>query len=165
MNRLSKTAQIENLSSFYTDHSSYVFLFDFKSLKAKLASQIRIDLFLKAGLKIQIVKNTLNKAAVKNTAFTLPEEYLKGQNAMVITKDPISVANILSEYSSAGLKFKVLSSYNKIYDQSYFDYISKMKDVSSLYASLLGMMTSPMSKLLSVFKQKLSKDQEPEQGS
>lgn len=163
--RLVKSAQIENLSSLYKDHGFYVFLFDFSFVNAKLNFQIRKDLFTNAGLKLSVVKNTINRAAFKNSAFNVPEEFLKGQNAMVVTKDPVSVSNILSDYVSAGLKFKVFCSFNKSYDLSYFKYISRMKDISSLYSSLLGMMTSPMSRLLSVLKQKSPDVQGSELGS
>lgn len=73
-----------------------VFYTDFTGLNVKSMTELRRR-FRKAGVEYVVIKNTLALRAVNEAGLT--GQKLKGPTGVVVTKDPISAAKLLSDFA------------------------------------------------------------------
>jgi len=71
---------------------------DFTGLNVKRMTQLRRS-FRKAGVEYVVIKNTLALRAVNESG--LVGERLRGPTGLVVTKDPVAAAKILTDFAKA----------------------------------------------------------------
>ncbi|MDR1367422.1 MAG: 50S ribosomal protein L10 [Candidatus Accumulibacter sp.] len=110
----------------------------------KLRAQAR-----KSGVYLRVLKNTLVRRAVGGTPFAGLAEYMKGPLIYGISKDPISAAKVLHEFSKGNdkLSLKAGSCAGDTLDRDRVLALASIPGREELLARLLGVMQAPVSGL------------------
>jgi len=95
MKRAEKEQLVTELSSKLTNAQSLYYT-DFTGLNVKRMTELRRRL-KKAGVEYVVIKNTLALRAVNESG--LVGETLKGPTGLVVGKDPVSAAKVLTEFA------------------------------------------------------------------
>lgn len=111
----------------------------------------------KADAKIIIAKNTLLALALKDQGINLPKSWFQGPTAVLLNFSPsLEALKSLMNFgrvAGAGLP-KAKGGYfeNQIYDQDQVTKLSELPAREVLLAKLLGLLKSPIQRLVTVFK-------------
>ena len=116
-----------------------------------------------AGVTYKVYKNTMMNFAFKGTELEPLCDYLKGPNAIAISKDDEtaparSIAKYAKKVEPLGLVASVVD--GKFYDKAATEALSEVPSRDVLLGRLCGSMQSPISKLARVLKQIAEKDGE-----
>ena len=95
MKRSDKEQLVEELKAKLTGAEG-VFYTDFTGLNVKRMTELRRR-FRKAGVEYVVIKNTLALRAVNEAGLTSTR--LKGPTGVVVTKDPITAAKVLTDFA------------------------------------------------------------------
>lgn len=95
MKRSDKEQLVEELKAKLTGAEG-VFYTDFTGLNVKRMTELRRR-FRKAGVEYVVIKNTLALRAVNEAGLTSTR--LKGPTGVVVTKDPITAAKLLTDFA------------------------------------------------------------------
>ncbi len=153
--RLDKEAQIRNISD-KLQKAKAGFLVSFQGLNVQQITEMRKELKNQGLADMKVCRNTL----FKNALAVCPEvkEHLSscmtGTNAMVFAfKEPSRVAKILADYAEKTdiLKIKKGMLDGKAINAEDVHLLAKLPPMEVLRARLLGTLSAPLSKLLSVY--------------
>ena len=97
MNRTEKEALVAELRDKIKDASALYYT-DFTGLNVKRMTQLRRTL-RKAGVEYVVIKNTLALRAVNDSG--LVGERLRGPTGLVVTKDAVGAAKIITDFAKA----------------------------------------------------------------
>jgi len=82
---------------------------DFRGISVNNITKLR-KIAVQSGVKINIVKNTLLKRAIKNTHFDCFSKNIKGPTLIALSmKHPGSAAKLLKNFEKSNTKFKIKS--------------------------------------------------------
>ena len=95
MSKTERQATVEALSE-QLKGSPNVFVTDFTGLNVKRMTELRRRL-KKAGVEYVVIKNTLALRAVNESG--LVSDTLKGPTGLVVAKDPVSAAKVLTDFA------------------------------------------------------------------
>lgn len=95
-----------------------------------------------AGVFLHVVKNTLARKAVEGTKFAPLAEKMSGQLIYSISDDPIAAAKIISEFSKANDKVKIIAGmYNEqVLDVAGVKQLASIPSRDELLAMVMGVM-------------------------
>lgn len=142
---MTKQEKLEVVESLKTEFSasSAIVVCDYKGLKVKQLEQLRNNARV-AGVKVQIVKNTLAKIAMN--AVELPDQELKDTNIFIWGDDQIILSKILCKFAqdhkdNFSLKFGYFD--KEVVDVAHIESISKLPSRDELIGMLLSVWTAP----------------------
>lgn len=138
MERAAKQQLIEEVSSTLANITSIV-LADFRGLNVQTVTGIRNE-FRKAGCGYRVLKNTLVKIAVKDTAMAPMSTLLAGPTAVIWSNESPSVpAKLAVKFAKEQQHFKIKGGYfeGQVLDEKGVESLSKMPGKPELQASLL----------------------------
>jgi large subunit ribosomal protein L10 len=138
MERAAKQQLIEEVSSTLANITSIV-LADFRGLNVQTVTGIR-DEFRKAGCGYRVLKNTLVKIAVKDTAMAPMSTLLAGPTAVIWSNESPSVpAKLAVKFAKEQQHFKIKGGFfeGQVLDEKGVESLSKMPGKPELQASLL----------------------------
>ena len=139
MERAAKQQLIEEVSQTFANVTSIV-LADFRGLNVQTVTGIRSE-FRKAGCGYRVLKNTLVKIAVKDTAMAPMSTLLAGPTAVIwSTESPSLPAKLAVRFAKEqAQKFRVKGGYfeGQVLDERGVEALSKMPGKPELQASLL----------------------------
>lgn len=94
------------------------------------------------GVYLHVVKNTLARIAVQNTKFAPLAEQMSGQLIYSVSEDPIAAAKIISDFSKANDKVKIVAGmYNEqLLDASGVKQLAAIPSRDELLAMVMGVM-------------------------
>lgn len=128
------------------------FLADYRGLTVDQVNDLRGKL-READVDYRVVKNTLLKLAIKDTASECVEPLLSGPTAIAIALgDPVAPAKVLSEYAKSNPKFELKGGALEGKALSLAD-IKALSDLPSrevLLAKMLGSMNAPVTNFVGV---------------
>jgi large subunit ribosomal protein L10 len=153
MNKVEKQNLANKLLAIYNS-SDWLFLINYVGLKADSTLTLRSEL-RQCGARMSIVKNKVNKIALRQTKFADLDNYLTKQIAIVCGNNPVSIAKIIKKYVSDDKKISVMVSSDgkNLYDIPAIYKIAELPSVDFLRGHLLGTLTSPASTLLRMMKE------------
>lgn len=153
MNKLQKQDLANSFLSKYNS-SDWVFLICYTGLQAGSTLAIRSDL-RDSGAKMSVVKNKINRVALKQTKFANIEGLLKNQIAVIYGNDPVSISKVIKKYVTDGGKISVIASSDgkNLYDVAAINKLADLPSVDVLRAQLLGTLLSPASTLARLLKE------------
>lgn len=126
----------------------------------KLRKELR-----EAGVEYSVVKNTMLRLAVKDTALADMAESFTGSSALAISKeDPIAAARILNKYAEASKgKFSLKGGYMEgaVLSQDELISIAKLPDYKGMLSMFAGALTSTLSGLAVAMQAYVDKQEEP----
>lgn len=123
---------------------------DYKGITVADDTKLRKEL-REAGVEYAVVKNTMLRLAIQDTALAGMTDALAGSTALAISKeDPIAAARILNKFAEASKgKFSLKTGYMEgaVLDQDALASIAKLPDHKGMLSMFAGALTSTLSGL------------------
>jgi large subunit ribosomal protein L10 len=144
VNREEKSQSVAALKE-KMQRASITLLADFKGMKVNELNDLRREL-LKNSARLQVVKNTLAKIAVKDTEFKVLGEYFRETVALVTgVGDPVAPAKVLVKFAKdkETPKIKVGFLAGELMKASQVVALSKLPSREEMISMLLGSMQAP----------------------
>jgi large subunit ribosomal protein L10 len=130
--------------------ASSVYLLDFTGLDVNSTTELRKN-FREADVEYRVVKNTLARLSFKNAGIEGLSEYLTGVNGYVISyDDPTKPGKLVTnnkEFKDK-VEFKAVLFEGKVFGPEQISDLVKLPSRNDLLATLVGMIQSPMTKLV-----------------
>jgi large subunit ribosomal protein L10 len=161
MTREEKSIAIQNLTAQLAD-SNVVYVSDISGLNAETTSNLRRACF-KAGIKLEVVKNTLLVKAMEASANDYGDlpSVLSGNSAIFIAEVANAPGKIIKEFRKRNDKpiFKGAYINSEIYiGDNLLDSLATLKSKEEVIGEIIGLLQSPaqrvISALLNQFKDK-----------
>lgn len=152
MNRAQKADIISDLKA-KADSASIAIVTDFQGLKVEDMTELRVQL-RDAGVKYQVVKNTLARLAFDNGPHEVLKDHLKANCAVAFGyEDPVAAAKSLSEYAKKNKKFefRFASLEGKYLDANSIKELAKLPSKPEMLAKLLGTMNAVPTSFVCLF--------------
>jgi large subunit ribosomal protein L10 len=155
MTREEKSIAIKNLTEQLAD-SNVVYVADISGLDAESTSSLRRACF-KAGMKLEVVKNTLLAKAMESSSNdygNLPS-VLKGNSAIFISDKANAPGKIIKEFRKGNDKpvFKGAFINSEIYiGDNLLDSLASLKSKEEVIGEIIGLLQSPAQRLISALK-------------
>ena len=162
MTREDKSIAIQDLTAQLAD-TKVIYVADISGLNASTTSDLRRACF-KAGIKLEVVKNTLLAKAMEaseNEYGDLPS-ILKGNSALMISEVANGPAKIIKEFRKKGEKPLLKGAYinEEVYiGDSQLDSLVAIKSREEMIGEIIGLLQSPAQRVISAL-QNQSKDEE-----
>jgi len=162
MTREEKSIAIQDLTAQLAD-SKVIYVADISGLNASTTSDLRRACF-KAGVKLEVVKNTLLAKAMEaseNEYGDLPS-VLKGNTAVMISEVANAPAKIIKDFRKKGDKPYLKGAYinEEIYiGDNNLDALVAIKSKEEVIAEIIGLLQSPAQRVISALTNQ-SKDEE-----
>ena len=156
MTREEKSIAIKDLTAQLAD-VNVVYLADISGLDAGTSSDLRRACF-KAGIKLEVVKNTLLEKAMEasvNDYGDLPS-VLKGNTALMISETANGPAKIIKEFRKKSDKPLLKGAYinQEIYiGDNQLDGLVAIKSKEEVIAQIIGLLQSPAQRVIAALQQ------------
>ena len=100
-----------------------------------------------AGVYLRVLKNTLVRRAVADTAFASLADQMTGPLIYSFSSDPVAAAKVLNDFAKTNdkLKLKAGSYAGKVLDKAGVQALASIPSREELLAKLLGVMKAPVS--------------------
>lgn len=107
-----------------------------------------------AGAGYRIVKNTLAKLALKDTAFEGLSSFMKGPTALAYAKDPVAVAKALVEFAKSNPKLKLVGANldGQMLDEKATRTLASLPPLNELRAKIVGMIQTPATRIAGILQ-------------
>ena len=165
MTREEKSIAIEDLTARLAD-VNVVYLADTSGLDADTTSNLRRACF-KAGIKLEVVKNTLLEKAMEasvNDYGDLPS-VLKGNTALMISETANGPAKIIKEFRKKSDKPLLKGAYinQEIYiGDNQLDGLIAIKSKEEVIAQIIGLLQSPAQRVIAALQNQPGKEDSAE---
>jgi large subunit ribosomal protein L10 len=165
MTREEKSIAIEDLTARLAD-VNVVYLADTSGLDADTTSNLRRACF-KAGIKLEVVKNTLLENAMEasvNDYGDLPS-VLKGNTALMISETANGPAKIIKEFRKKSDKPLLKGAYinQEIYiGDNQLDGLVAIKSKEEVIAEIIGLLQSPAQRVIAALQNQPGKEDSAE---
>jgi large subunit ribosomal protein L10 len=152
MTREEKSIAIEDLTAKLAS-SNIIYIADTSGLNAETTSNLRRACF-KAGIKLEVVKNTLLEKAMEassNDYGDLPT-ILKGNSSIFISETANAPAKIIKDFRKKSDKpvFKGAFINNEIYiGDNLLDSLASLKSKEEVIGEIIGLLQSPAKRIIS----------------
>ena len=162
MTREEKSIAIQDLTAQLAD-TKIVYVADISGLNAATTSDLRRACF-KAGIKLEVVKNTLLAKAMEaseNEYGDLPS-ILKGNSAIMIAEAANAPAKVIKEFRKKGSKPELKGAYinEEVYiGDNQLDSLVAIKSREEMIGEIIGLLQSPAQRVISALKNQF-KDEE-----
>jgi large subunit ribosomal protein L10 len=152
MTREEKSIAIENLTAQLAD-VNVVYLADISGLDAGTTSDLRRACF-KAGIKLEVVKNTLLAKAMDVSANDYGDlsSTLKGNTSIMIAETANGPAKIIKEFRKKGKKPLLKGAYinQEVYiGDELLDSLVAIKSREEVIGDIIGLLQSPAKRIIS----------------
>ena len=161
MTREEKSIAIQDLTAQLAD-VNVVYLADISGLDADTTSNLRRACF-KAGIKLEVVKNTLLEKAMQasDNEYGDLSSVLKGNTSMFIADTANGPAKIIKEFRKKGEKpiFKGAYINQEIYiGDNLLDSLVAIKTKEEVIAEIIGLLQSPAKRVLAALQNQPNKE-------
>ena len=163
MTKEEKSIVIKDLTAQLAD-TNVVYVADISGLDAEATSNLRRACF-KAGIKLEVVKNTLLEKAMQNVESNnysdLPT-VLKGNTAILIAENGNAPAKIIKEFRKKSDKpvFKGAYINSEIYiGDNLLDSLASLKSKEEVIGEIIGLLQSPAQRVISALKNQFANEE------
>ena len=162
MTREEKSIAIEELTAQLAG-TNIVYVSDISGLNAETTSNLRRACF-KAGIKLEVVKNTLLEKAMQasDSDFGDLSTVLKGNTSMFIADTANGPAKIIKEFRKKGDKplFKGAYINQEIYiGDNLLDSLVAIKSKEEVIGEIIGLLQSPAQRVIAALKNQPNKEE------
>ena len=162
MTREEKSIAIEDLTAQLAG-VNVVYLADISGLNAETTSNLRRACF-KAGIKLEVVKNTLLAKAMEASTSNFGElsSVLKGNTSIFLSDTANAPAKIMKEFRKKSNKPVLKGAYinEEIYiGDNLLDSLASLKSKEEVIGEIIGLLQSPAQRVISALKNQF-KDEE-----
>ena len=158
MNRQEKNQEVERLKQDF-EKIKNAFLVDFRGMKVVDATDLRRQIRKSQG-HFKVVKNTLAALAAKDLPLNVLEKYFEGPTGIAFTdQDAAGLAKVLNSISKDNPKLVIKAGYleGSFIEGKRISEIANMPSRAQLQAQVVGMLASPLRKLLWVLNGTIQK--------
>ena len=151
MNRAEKTESIAKMAET-VGHAPHAFLVDFQGISVPDVTELRRQVRA-TGSEYVVVKNTLAMRAFKDSPIGALSEHFTGMTAVAYSKtDIVGLAKVLHQFGKTNPKVRVKAALveGRPVPASALESLASMPSRPELVARLLGLMQSPMRRLVTV---------------
>jgi len=151
MNRTEKTASVAEMTESM-GKAPHAFLIDYKGIKVPEVTELRRQI-RGTGSEYVVVKNTLAMRALKDSPLGQLSDHFQGMTAVAYSKsDIVSLAKVLHTFGKTNPSVKVKAAIldGKPVPASSLEALATMPSKTELIAKLLGLMQSPVRRLVTV---------------
>ncbi|CAM3692709.1 50S ribosomal protein L10 [Flavobacterium gelidilacus] len=155
MTKEEKSIAIENLTA-QLEGVNVIYLTDISGLNADTTTSLRRACF-KAGIKLEVVKNTLLAKAMESSEINFGElpTVLKGNTSIMIADVANAPAKIIKDFRKKGLKPILKGAYitEDIYigDEN-LDSLAAMKSRTEMIGEIIGLLQSPAQRVIAALQ-------------
>lgn len=162
MTREEKSIAIENLTAQLAG-SNTVYMADISGLDAETTSNLRRACF-KAGIKLEVVKNTLLEKAMEASDNNYGDlaSILKGNTSILLSETANAPAKIIKEFRKKSDKPILKGAYinSEIYiGDNLLESLASLKSKEEVIGEIIGLLQSPAQRVISALKNQF-KDEE-----
>ncbi|UYW00539.1 50S ribosomal protein L10 [Flavobacterium agricola] len=155
MTREQKSIAIEGLTA-QLEGVNIVYLADISGLNADTTSNLRRACF-KAGIQLEVVKNTLLAQAMERSTLNFGElpETLKGNTAIMIADVANAPAKVIKSFRAKSDKPLLKGAYinEEIYvGDNLLDSLASLKSKEEVIGEIIGLLQSPAQRVISALK-------------
>jgi len=155
MTREQKSIAIEDLTA-QLEGVNIVYLADISGLNADTTSNLRRACF-KAGIQLEVVKNTLLAQAMERSPLNFGElpETLKGNTAIMIADIANAPAKVIKSFRGKSDKPLLKGAYinEEIYvGDNLLDSLASLKSKEEVIGEIIGLLQSPAQRVISALK-------------
>jgi large subunit ribosomal protein L10 len=145
VNKEDKQRVVEELHAAWSESTAGV-VTHYRGLTVSEMGDLRGRLY-KAGVSLQVVKNTLARRAAEDTGFKAAIDMFTGPVAIAYGTDPVGMAKAISEFAKEHEKLEVVGGIldGKLVDVSGIKALASLPSREVLLAKMLGSMQSPIS--------------------
>ena len=150
-NRAEKTSSIEGMAEILAK-TPHAFLIDYKGIKVPDVTELRRQI-RKANSEYLVVKNTLALRAIKGSPMEELSSHFTGMTAVAYSQtDIVALAKVLHTFgkTNPNVKVKAAMVEGKSVPATSLEALASMPTRPELIAKLLGMMQSPVRRLVTV---------------
>lgn len=144
---------VEEVGS-YLDKSDYVFLADYTRITVAETEMLRVEL-AKEGAEFHVIKNSILKIAAEQRGMPGLDEYLKGQNAIVVGgNNAPGVAKALEKFFKDKQKVEIKAGIlenSKLTAKDVSD-LAKLPPIDVLKAQLLALFNTPATQFVRIIQ-------------
>lgn len=163
MTREEKSIAIENLTAQLAG-TNIIYVSDISGLNAETTSNLRRACF-KAGIKLEVVKNTLLAKAMEASANDYGElpTVLSGNSAIFISDVANAPGKIIKDFRKKSDKPVLKGAYinSEVYiGDNQLDALATIKSKEELLGELIGLLQSPAQRIISALQNKFAGSEE-----
>jgi large subunit ribosomal protein L10 len=151
MNRAEKTEAVAEMAASMAK-APHAFLIDYKGIKVPEVTELRRQV-RGAGSEYVVVKNTLALRAIKDAPLGQLSDHFQGMTAIAYSQtDVVSLAKVLHTFGKTNPNVKVKAAIldGKPVPAASLEALANMPSKAELIAKLLGLMQSPVRRLVTV---------------
>jgi large subunit ribosomal protein L10 len=162
MTREEKSIAIEDLTAQLAG-VNVIYLADTSGLDAATTSDLRRACY-KAGIKLEVVKNTLLEKAMEASDFNYGDlpSVLKGNTSIMISETANGPAKIIKDFRKKGTKPLLKGAYinSEIYiGDDQLDTLATIKSKEELIGEIIGLLQSPIQRVISALQNQEGKEE------
>lgn len=161
MTREEKSIEIENLTAKLAG-VNVIYLADTSGLDAATTSSLRRACY-KAGIKLEVVKNTLLEKAMEASDSNYGDlpSVLKGNTSIMISETANGPAKIIKDFRKKGTKPLLKGAYinSEIYiGDDQLDTLATIKSKEELIGEIIGLLQSPAQRVIAALQNQEGKE-------
>jgi len=157
MNKEKKKTYISEMTSQF-DKSEAVIVTHYQGLTVNQLDKLRAKM-REHGIIFKITKNRITKLALEKTKCKDLSDLFSGPTAVALSKDAITSAKILTNFSKENKNLKILGGImgNDILDVAGVRNVATLPTLEEARAKIVGILTSPAQKIASILLAPASK--------
>jgi large subunit ribosomal protein L10 len=157
MNKEKKKTYISEMTSQF-DKSEAVIVTHYQGLTVNQLDKLRAKM-REHGIIFKITKNRITKLALEKTKCKDLSDLFSGPTAVALSKDAITSAKILTNFSKENKSLKILGGImgNDILDVAGVRNVATLPTLEEARAKIVGILTSPAQKIASILLAPASK--------
>ena len=150
MSKEKKQVYIDQMKTQF-DQSEAVIVAHYQGLTVMQLDELRAKM-REHGIQFKITKNRITKIALENTKCKELTELFKGPTAVALSKDAITSAKILTNFSKDNKNLKILGGImgTDILDVAGVQNVATLPTLDEARAKIIGILRSPAQKLASI---------------
>ena len=150
MNKEKKQIYIKEMTTQF-DKSEAVIVAHYQGLTVRQLDQLR-DKMREHGIIFKITKNRITKLAIEKTKCKNLSNLFTGPTAVALSKDAITSAKILTNFSKENSNLKILGGImgNDILDVAGVKNVATLPSLDEARAKIIGILRSPAQKIASI---------------
>ena len=150
MSKEKKQVYIDQMKTQF-DQSEAVIVAHYQGLTVLQLDELRSKM-RDHGIQFKITKNRITKIALENTKCKELKELFKGPTAVALSKDAITSAKILTNFSKDNKNLKILGGImgKDVLDVAGVQNVATLPTLDEARAKIIGILRSPAQKLASI---------------
>ena len=156
MNRTEKNEFVTSFNSTLKD-VNFLLVTHYKGLTVSEITELR-EKVKTNNATFKVTKNSLIKRAIKNTDYEKLDNFFVGPTSVTYSKDPVSAAKAVFDFSKENEKLKIIAASmgDKELSVDDIEKLAALPSMDELKAKILGLLTSPMRNIASIFNESAS---------